>query len=358
MIQHGYVPQEFLSGVITPLVKDTEGDVSSTGNYRGLTLGVVFASLFESAVLLKIGHKLTTDNLQFGYKSGHSTSHALYVLRSCIDYFIERRSNVFVAFLDCSKGFDKVSHHAIFIKLMQRGIPLCFLNVIIYWYLNMSSVVKWNNVISRSFRVTSGVRQGGILSPRLFVVYVDDLIIALRQSGIGCHIVNQFIAAIMYADDLALLAPTRSALQNLLDICQAYGQKLCITYNPLKTTVMLFGKPLDSVAPNLNGSPISFVSECKYLGVTVTKGSNGGFSCSATKFLSTFYCCANTILNVLNKPSEHVLMHLLYTNCVPRLTYSCEICSHTGREMTKMDVALDDTIRRIFSYNRWESTRY
>ena len=186
MIQHGYVPQEFLSGVITPLVKDTEGDVSSTGNYRGLTLGVVFASLFESAVLLKIGHKLTTDNLQFGYKSGHSTSHALYVLRSCIDYFIERRSNVFVAFLDCSKGFDKVSHHAIFIKLMQRGIPLCFLNVIIYWYLNMSSVVKWNNVISRSFRVTSGVRQGGILSPRLFVVYEDDLIIALRQSGIGC----------------------------------------------------------------------------------------------------------------------------------------------------------------------------
>ena len=56
MIQHGYVPQEFLSGVITPIVKDSEGDASSTANYRGLTLSVVFASIFEMALLGRIGH--------------------------------------------------------------------------------------------------------------------------------------------------------------------------------------------------------------------------------------------------------------------------------------------------------------
>ena len=75
--------------------------------------------------------------------------------------------------------------------------------------------------MSRHFRGPSSVRQGGILSPRLSVIYVftDDLLVLLRQSGVGCHIVDLFIAAIMYADDLPLLAPTRGTLRKLLDIC-------------------------------------------------------------------------------------------------------------------------------------------
>ena len=68
LIQHGYVPHDFLSGVVTPIVKDAEGDVSTSSNYRGITLSVVFASLFEMAILTRIGYLLTTDDLQFGYK--------------------------------------------------------------------------------------------------------------------------------------------------------------------------------------------------------------------------------------------------------------------------------------------------
>ena len=106
MIQHAYVPCEFLQGVITPLVKDTEGDHTDPGNYRGLTLSVVISHLFENAILLKIGHLPTTDNLQFGYKKKHSCAHAIYALRSCVEYFRDRGSMVYTAFLDCSKGFD------------------------------------------------------------------------------------------------------------------------------------------------------------------------------------------------------------------------------------------------------------
>ena len=204
LIQHSYVPHEFLVGVITPLVKDSEGDNSSTSNYRPLTLSVVFASMFEIPVLSKISHLLNTDSLQFGYKAKHSTSHALYVLRSCIDHFTENGSNVFSAFLDCSKGFDKIDHSGIFLKLIGRGVPLCFINLIIFWYSNLESAVKWNGIYSRYFRVTSGVRQGGILSPRIFVLYVDDLLGKLRSSGAGCHVMDIFVGAIMYADDLAL----------------------------------------------------------------------------------------------------------------------------------------------------------
>ena len=182
MIQHCYVPYEFLKGSITPLIKDTRGDHSSTENYRGLTLSVLLSNLFEHALFKKIGHLLTTDPLQFGYKKRHSTSHAIYTLKTTIDYFTSRGSNVFAAFLDCSKGFDKFDHNGIFLKLIQRGIPLCILNLIIYWYSNLTSIVKWKGAFSFSFSVGSGVRQGGVLSPHLFAIYVDDLILALRTT--------------------------------------------------------------------------------------------------------------------------------------------------------------------------------
>ena len=66
-IQHSYVPQEFLRGVITPLVKDTEGDYSDPGNYRGLTIGVVFSYLFEHAMLSKVGHLLNSDSQETAF---------------------------------------------------------------------------------------------------------------------------------------------------------------------------------------------------------------------------------------------------------------------------------------------------
>ena len=114
----------------------------------------------------KFGYFLSTDNLQFGYKNKHSTSHAVYVLRECVNYYTTHGSNVLVSFLDCSKAFDTVSHYGLFLKLMEKGIPLCFLNLIIYWYLNMQVRVVWRQTFSEYFHVLSGTKQGGVLSPK------------------------------------------------------------------------------------------------------------------------------------------------------------------------------------------------
>lgn len=119
---------------------------------------------------------------------------------------------------------------------------------------------------------------------------------------------------------------------------------------------MVFGRQSECQPLLLNNAPVAFVSEYRYLGIWVTAGK--AFSSSARKPLSAFYCCANTILNVLHKPSEEVLMHLLYSNCVPKLTYACEVQRHSSEEMQKMQVAVNDCIRRIYTFNRWESTRF
>ena len=157
--------------------------------------------------------------------------HAIHTFKSTVDYFTNWGSSVFAAFLDCSKGFNKVNHHGIFMKLILRGVPLCILDILIYWYLNLTSVVKWNGCFSFSFTVQSGVRQGGVLSPHIFAIYVDDLISALQKLNVGCHIIDIFLACIVYADDICLLAPCRSSLQLLLDT----GFSLCITYKPTRS---------------------------------------------------------------------------------------------------------------------------
>ena len=82
LIQHGFVPTIFLKGTISPIVKDANGDLNSEGNYRGITLCGVYSHLFEQALRLKFGHYLDSDELQFGFKPHHSTSHAMFSLKT------------------------------------------------------------------------------------------------------------------------------------------------------------------------------------------------------------------------------------------------------------------------------------
>ena len=83
-------------------------------------------------------------------------------------------------------------------------------------YTKQKLQVKWNGCISPKFNVTNGVRQGGILSPFLFSVYIDDLLIKLKNNAVGCHIGNHYVGALGYADDLILLCPSVSGMKKMI----------------------------------------------------------------------------------------------------------------------------------------------
>ena len=357
LLSHSYLPYDFLCGNISPIVKDSNGDATSTSNYRPITLGPTFSQLFEHLLFNKFGHYLESDNLQFGFKQKHSPSHAIFVLKSCVEYYTKHGSNILVAFLDCSKAFDTVSHYGIFNKLFERNVPLCFLCIIMYLYLNMKSRCQWRGSYSDYFDVLTGTKQGGVISPRIFTMYMDDLIDRLRKRGVGCHIINLFVACILYADDLCLIAPTRGALQEMLDICQEYCTEFCLSFNVRKSKVMLFGKAKsDSISPlTLNSKHLDFVPEWRYLGVTIVAGVN--FRFSVRPALASFYRAVNSILSVLHKPNELILMNLLYSNCVPILSNAAEVVEFSTSELRDCNTAINNTIRRIYSYQRWESTR-
>ena len=97
-----------------------------------------------------------------------------------------------------------------------------------------------NSTFSASFKVTNGVRQGGILSPLLFNVYMDDLSHVLNESKVGCMMNGVYINHLMYADDTVLIAPSARALQILLNNCDIYANDCDIIYNSKKTVCMSF----------------------------------------------------------------------------------------------------------------------
>ena len=90
---------------------------------------------------------------------------------------------------------------------------------------------------------------------------------------------------------------------------------------------------------NLNGEPIQYVNEWTYLGTTIVAGKEFSFSAA------------------ISKPNDLVQMYLLYSNCIPTLTYAAEVKQYKCNDMTDCNTAVNDAIRRIFSYNRWESPR-
>ena len=164
------------------------------------------------------------------------------------------------------------------------------------------------------------------------------------------------MAAVIYADDICLLAPCRSALQILLSACERYGLEWGLSYNPSKSKVMTFGK-CQSIAPlTMYGSNLQFVDELKYLGVTLVSGKL--FTTTIRPLLRKFRCASNTILNAHHRSSEPVLMKLIYAVAVPLITYACDSTPICSRQLNDMTIALNDVIRRIFSYQRWESVTF
>ena len=116
-----------------------------------------------------------------------------------------------------------VNFNELFRKLRSRNLPPIVLRLLIFIYRNQSCFIRWNSKTSQTFTVKNGVRQGAILSPSLFCMYLDTLLGLLRDAGVGCHVGGQFLGAYGYADDVILLAPSREGLQRMLEICENFS---------------------------------------------------------------------------------------------------------------------------------------
>ena len=269
MLLHGFVPCQFQRGTIVPIVKDRQGILSDLHNYRGITLAPIISKVYEHVLQLIFEQFLTTSSFQFGFKKKSSTSHAIYCLKEAVNYYTSHGSNVYCSFLDASKAFDRLVHSGLFLKLLRRHVPIIFLETIIFWYANLECRVRWGDALSEWFCVKAGVRQGGILSPTFYCLYVDDLVDILTSMGVGCHLKETFLSILLYADDMALLAPSLKGLQMLLTATEQYCKAWDIMLNAKKTKNLYFGKRHKPADLHLDGKVIEWVKTWPYLGVHI-----------------------------------------------------------------------------------------
>ena len=129
---------------------------------------------------------------------------------------------------------DRVNHWTMFKKLLLR-VPPILVRLMLFCYRSQQICVRWGSAISISCKVLNCVRQGGIISPILFNVYIDDLSYELSKCKSGCIIDNKIVNHIAYADDLIVFCPSSNGLQKILDICDSQD----IKYNQKKTVCML-----------------------------------------------------------------------------------------------------------------------
>ena len=307
MLVHGVTPDELMVGIMSPLIKDARKSQQESDNYRSLTIGTCISKIFEKIIKTKHKSVFETSNNQFGFKENISTNMCTFVLNETISYYTKNGSPVYALFLDASKAFDRVNYVKLFKKLLEKGMSPITVRLLLSMYINQKIQVKWNSKLSEPFSVKNGVRQGGILSPLLFSLYMDELLSELKDSGIGCHIGNHYFGALGYADDLVLICPTKEGLRKLIDICERYAVKHDIIFNGSKSKVLVFGSTTNkNPCINVNGIKVPVCDNAIHLGNLI---SNNMFECveygiskfnsSFNYFMSSFGKCQSSVKNKL-----------------------------------------------------------
>ena len=165
--------------------------------------------------------------------------------------------------------------------------------MLIFWYSKQEIHVG-------VFTISNGVRQGGILSHRLFPVYVDDLSKQLIDARSGCFIEHQCINHVMYADDICLLSPSALGLQKLLDVCYSFSQCNDIVFNSLKSVYIVFrSKRYKLCCPtvSLHSDKLNRIPETEYLGYLLSKDQSDDED--ITKQIRTLYIRSNKLLRTV-----------------------------------------------------------
>ena len=152
-------------------------------------------------------------------------------------------------------------------------MPLLMVRMIMSMYESQASRCRYFNASSNYYHITNGVRQGGVASPILFIVYMDELYRRLADSGFGLYVGTVYFGVVGYADDLLLLAASIYVLNKMLKICEEFGREFDILYNPSKSKYIVFndsGDNHDSAYPCINDKVIPKYDSIPYLGNTIS----------------------------------------------------------------------------------------
>lgn len=349
-LSSGVLPFDWKVGRIVPVFK--KGDVMVPGNYRPISLTSSCCKILEHIIANYISKFLNDNGLlscfQHGFRKGFSTVTQLTSIVHSFAGVLDKTGQVDVIFLDFRKAFDLVPHSQLMLKLQAIGLPAFITNWISSYLSDRTQYVSIDDKCSKSLPVTSGVPQGSVLGPLLFLIYINDIVdvitspVQIRLFADDCILFNEITC---HEDQIQLNS-------NLLSI-QAWCTKWNMKLNAEKSVFMKITKKKNSLSFSyeLPERPLCEVSCYKYLGVTITNNLSWNQHVSNVCASSFRKLCLLRHKLKLAPPSVKLLA---YTSIIrPKLEYACSVWDpHKQKNIQALEMIQRKAVRFIYSKYR------
>lgn len=360
MIRHYHVPVDFSLSTLIPIPKNKKKSLNNADNYRAVALSSIMGKIVDHILLVNCAEAFSTSDHQFGFKAKHSTSMCTFIVNEVMNNFNRKNTNVFCTLLDASKAFDRVEFVMLFRSLIKKGICPIVCRFLVNLYTSQLIRVKWGETYSDPSGIQNGVKQGGVMSPVLFSVYLDDLLLRLSKLRVGCHIDNKFMGAFGYADDLVLLAPSLNATKTMLKACEQYADEYNIIFNPqkskmiVKSNIIVKSKTNDQIQ-NLSfmGGNIEIVENDKHLGNII---GNVQHKELVQSIITDFKRRVNMLKFNFPKAPPHVIYALFKSFCMP--LYGAQLLELGSRDLERFYTAWRKAIRYLLNLPLRTHSRY
>ena len=271
------VPAQWKEVLVVPIHKRGE-DRSKPQGHRPISLVSMVGKLLSSILhkrLSKFCYETEAiPDAQHGFRPGRGCPEVILSLRELSELRRAQGLQTFAAFLDVSKAYDTVWRDGLMSKLKEAIGSGTIWHVLNNWYRDDRSCIYLEGTRSSWWTNLLGVKQGDILSPLLYSLFISDIVSALRERRLGVTVNGKLICILLYADDITLLADSAEQLQQMLNVVAQFAQKWRFAFNHAKSKVMVFGAPNSAAVPvalwHLGGGLLQQVDVFKYLGVRLS----------------------------------------------------------------------------------------
>ena len=266
-------PWQWTTNSIVPVPK--KGDRSRMTNYRGISLMSTWAKLYNKMLLFRLRPAVDQilRNNQAGFRPGRSAVEQINALRRVIEGAKRKQLALVIVFVDFKKAFDSIIRIAMYNILLQYGIPLVIVEAIKRLYDNSKGMVMVNGKLSEPFCINTGVLQGDVLAPFLFIIVIDHIMKGSCAGhgfeyvkGNGSRSPAKTLNDLDYADDIALLEKLVTLANDQLGKLSSEARKVGLVINADKTEYMAFNQPSDQPGIVLDGLQLQQVADFQYLG--------------------------------------------------------------------------------------------
>ncbi len=327
----GHYPKQWVKGFIIPIFK--KANPANPSNYRGIAITSHLSKIFNFILNKRLVEFIEKNNImsdfQIGFKKGSRTSDHIFTLKTLIDKYVKKmKKPLYTCFVDFQKAFDRVWHNALFYKLKTMGVSDKFYAIIKSMYSQTEMAVRVGSTLTSMFPSNIGIRQGDILSPLLFNLFINELPLKLQASDINAPVlVNRSVPCLLYADDLILLSLSKSGLQASLNLLSRFCDEWGLDINVSKSKIMTFvgNGHLMKNKFTCCGVVLECVHEYTYLGIVIT--ASGTFTKAKRtltgKGLKSYFKLARALGN--NYSHVDVGLHVFDHTVRPILLYGSEI---------------------------------